>query len=153
VRSEVSINDNVLRITRIFDAPRELVFGFWSTAEKYRQWSGCKEAVKCEVAMDFRVGGSFVQKMWIAVHENTCEFVVSGTYDEIVEPERIVYSAKFGSVAGRVTVEFLVLGKGTKVIVTHEGFPDDFFCQNVARGTDDSFDALESLLGSELALT
>lgn len=44
-----------LQITHTFHAPRPIVFGWWSTAEKVRQWSGCEAATNCEVTMDFRV--------------------------------------------------------------------------------------------------
>ena len=68
MKSEVRISGNRLQITRVFDAPRHLVFGWWTQAEKLQQWSGCKEATKCEIVMDFRVGGSFTQKMQIAAN-------------------------------------------------------------------------------------
>jgi uncharacterized protein YndB with AHSA1/START domain len=143
MKSEISISGNRLQIARIFDAPRRLVFGWWTEAEKLQQWSGCKEATKCEIEMDFRVGGSFTQKMQIA---GAGEFSFSGTYDEIVEPEKIVYHANFGHAVTRVTVEFFEQGKGTKVVLTHEGCPDDFFCKTVSQGTAESLDKLDSLL-------
>jgi len=65
MKSEVKIIGQRLQLTRVFDAPRAVVFGWWSEAEKLQQWSGCKETTKCEVEMDFRVGGSFTQKMHI----------------------------------------------------------------------------------------
>jgi len=149
MKSEVSINGNRLQVTRVFNAPRELVFGFWTTAEKYRQWSRCKECVECEVAMDFRVGGAFTQTMQLALHGEMHQFTVTGAYDEIVEPERIRYSANFGPFTARVTVEFFEQGQDTKVVVTHEGLPDEFFVRNVAQGTSESFDKLEHLLASQ----
>src|ERR1700675_2125632 len=93
MKSEVKISGNRLQITRVFDAPRQLVFAWWTQAEKLQQWSGCKAATKCEIEMDFRVGGSFTQKMHIA---GAGEFSFTGKYDEIVEPERISYHADFG---------------------------------------------------------
>lgn len=146
MKSDVAIGGNSLQIARVFDAPRPLVFAFWTQAEKLRQWSGCKEATRCEIAMDFRVGGSFTQKMQIAANGGTCEFLFTGTYDEIVEPERIVYRANFGPVVTRVIVEFFEQGEGTKVVLTHEGCPDDFFRQSVSQGTCESLDKLDSLL-------
>ena len=119
--SDVRISGNRLQITRVFNAPRRLVFGWWTRAEKLQQWSGCKEATQCEIVMDFRVGGSFTQKMQIAVQGGTCEFSLSGTYDEIVEPERIVYDANFGQAVVRVIVEFFEQGTSTRVVLTHEG--------------------------------
>src|SRR5580704_16470470 len=124
MKSEVKISSKRLQMTRVFDAPRHIVFGWWASAEKLRQWSGCKGATSCEIKMDFRIGGSFTQKMQIA---GAGEFSFSGTYDEIVEPERIVYRAHFGPVTTRVVVEFFELGNGTKLVLTHEGFPDECF--------------------------
>jgi uncharacterized protein YndB with AHSA1/START domain len=66
MKSEVTVQGNAVQITRVFDAPRDVVFGYWTQAEKLEKWSGCKEATKCEIQMDFRVGGSFTQKMHIA---------------------------------------------------------------------------------------
>ena len=149
MNSDVRIDGNRLQVTRVFHAPRELVFGWWTQAEKLRRWSGCKEATQCEIVMDFRVGGSFTQKMQIAVNGETCEFSFSGTYDEIVEPERIVYHANFGHAIVRVIVEFFEQGKSTKVVLTHEGCPDDFFCKTVSQGTSESLDKLDSLVASQ----
>ena len=59
MKSEVKITGNRLQITRIFDAPRERVFAAWTERDLLQQWSGCKEATKVEIEMDFRVGGSF----------------------------------------------------------------------------------------------
>src|SRR5580704_2242601 len=130
MKSEVKISGDRMEITRVFDAPRELVFSWWTQAEKLQQWSGCKDATKCEIEMDFRVGGSFTQKMQIA---GAGEFSFSGKYDDIVEPERIVYHANFGPASTRVVVEFFEEGKSTKVVLTHEGFPDEVFCKNVSQ--------------------
>jgi uncharacterized protein YndB with AHSA1/START domain len=146
MKSEVRINGNRLEITRVFDAPRHLVFGWWTKADKLQQWSGCKEATKCEVDMDFRVGGSFTQRMRIA---GAGEFSFSGTYDEIAEPERIVYHANFGQIVTRVIVEFFEQGQGTKVVLTHEACPDESFSKTVSQGTIESLDKLDSLLASQ----
>ena len=149
MKSEVNISGNRLRITRDFEAPRPLVFSYWTKAEKLERWSTCKEAVKCEVVMDFRVGGSFTQKMTLAVHGENCEYSVTGTYDEIVEPERIVYQANFGFFTSTVTVEFSEQGMGTRVVLTHDGLPDEGFGRNVSIGTDESFDKLDSMLAAQ----
>jgi uncharacterized protein YndB with AHSA1/START domain len=100
--------------------------------------------------MDFRVGGSFSQKMQIAADGGMCEFSFSGQYDEIVEPEKIVYHADFGFAVTRVSVEFFEQGQDTKVVLTQEGLPDDSFCRNVAQGTSESFDKLDPFVASEV---
>ena len=135
-----------LQITRAFDAPRELVFSWWTEGEKMQQWSGCKEAARCEIQMDFRVGGGFTQKMQI---RGKGEFTITAKYDEIVVPERIAYHVNLGFGVTRVVLEFFEQGDKTKVVLTQEGFPDDFLSQTVSHGTTESFDKLDSILASE----
>jgi uncharacterized protein YndB with AHSA1/START domain len=142
VKSEVEINGSRLRITRVFDAPRTVLFGWWKQAEKLQQWSGCKDCTRCEIEMDFRVAGGFVQKMQLA---GAGEFTLRGTYEEIIEPERIVYSANMGPVVTRVTVEFVEQGRGTKVVLEHDGLPDEFLCKTVSQGTTESLEKLAVL--------
>jgi len=72
------------QITRVFDAPRPLVFAWWTQAESYSSGSGCKAATKCEIEMDFRCGGWFTQKM---LYAGAGEFSFTASTDEIVEPE------------------------------------------------------------------
>jgi uncharacterized protein YndB with AHSA1/START domain len=143
MKSEVKISGNRLQITRVFDAPRQLVFVWWTQAERLQQWSGCKAATKCEIEMDFRVGGSFTQKMHIA---GAGEFSFTGKYDEIVEPERISYHAEFGQAITRVVVEFFEQGNQTRVVLTHDGFPHESFCKTVSQGTTESLDKLAAML-------
>jgi uncharacterized protein YndB with AHSA1/START domain len=135
-----------LQITRVFEAPRELVFSWWTEGEKMQQWSGCKEATHCEIQMDFRVGGGFTQRMQIG---GKGVFTITAKYDEIVEPERIVYQADLGFGVTRVVIEFFEQGDKTKVVLIQEGFPDDFLSQTVSHGTTESFDKLDSILARE----
>ena len=146
MKSEVKISGNRIQISWVFDAPRPLVFAWWTQAEKLQQWSGCKAATKCEIEMDFRVGGSFTQKMHIA---GAGEFSFTGMYDEIVEPERISYHADFGQAITRVVVEFFEQGNRTRVVLTHDGFPNESFCKTVSEGTTESLDKLASMLADQ----
>ena len=52
-----------LSITRIFDAPRELVWKAWTNPEMFRKWWGPK-GFTCPVSrIDFRVGGKYLSCM------------------------------------------------------------------------------------------
>jgi len=143
MKSEVKIEGNRLQVTRVFDAPRHLVFGAWKDPVLLRQWWGCKDTTKVECEMDFRVGGSLSYKMNIT---GAGEFSYTGQYDEIVEPEKIAYHWGFGAATMRVSVEFIEQGGRTKLILTQEGFPDQSMCQFVSQGTDEAFDKLDRLL-------
>jgi uncharacterized protein YndB with AHSA1/START domain len=148
MKSEVKVGDNRLQITRIFDAPRHLVFAFWKEVDRLQQWWGCKDTTKVDCTMDFRVGGSFTCVMQIS---GAGEFSYKGQYDEIVEPERIAFHADFGTTTTRVVVEFIDLPPGaqTKMVLTQVGFPAQSICEMVSQGTSESFDKLDSLLASQ----
>ena len=131
-----------LRIVREFPAPRAEVFSWWAAPEKLCQWSGCKEATSCHVEMDFRVGGSFTQRMQL---QRLGEFVITGRYEEIVRPERIVYVADLRFAKSRVVVEFTEAAGGTRVTLSQEGLDSAMVFDNVSRGTSESFAKLEAL--------
>jgi uncharacterized protein YndB with AHSA1/START domain len=135
-----------LQITRVFDAPRHVVFRWWSSGEKLQQWSGCKEATHCEVQMDFRVGGGFTQKMHIGGKDT---FTITATYNEIVEQERTVYHVDLGVAVTRVQVEFFDEAGKTKVVLTQDGFPDEMSVKIVTGGTTESLEKLESIFAAE----
>jgi uncharacterized protein YndB with AHSA1/START domain len=150
MKSEVTIGDNRLQVTRIFNAPRQLVFVFWKEVERIKQWWGCKDTTKVECQMDFRVGGTFTYVMQIT---GAGEFSYKGQYDEIVEPEKIAYHADFGGTVTRVVVEFFDLGAQTKMVLTQVGFPAQEICKMVSQGTTEAFDKLDALVASEALVT
>ena len=147
MKSDVQVTGKHFRITRVFDAPRAMVFDWWRDAGKLQQWSGCKEATKCEVEMDFRVGGSFTQKMQIA---NRCEFVISGRYEEIRVPEKIGYRLDLGHAITQVTIEFFEEGDQTRVVLTQHGFPDENSCSIVSHGSEESLEKLGTILAGQI---
>jgi uncharacterized protein YndB with AHSA1/START domain len=85
--------DQELVLTRVFDAPRRLVFDAWTKPELVRQWllgpPGWSMPV-CEI--DLRVGGKY---RYVWRHENGNEMGMGGIYREILPPERIVATEKF----------------------------------------------------------
>lgn len=143
MKSEINIEGDRLQIKRSFNASRDRVFGWWTKAEKLQQWSGCEGATSCKITMDFRVGGTFTQTMQI---RGAGEFTFTGRYEEIVEPERIVYRATFGPATTRVTVEFNERNSGTEVVIAHDGCPDAGFMKNISQGTTESLETLQTLL-------
>ena len=109
--------------TRVYDAPRELVFEVWTDPKHLSQWWGPDGFTTTTSAFDMRVGG-----VW--------RFVMHGpdgrdyqnriTYDEIVKPERIVYHHGGGDnvepVQFRTTVTFEDLDGKTRLTL-HAVFP------------------------------
>jgi uncharacterized protein YndB with AHSA1/START domain len=57
--TEVITGDRELTITRIFDAPRELVFRAWTTPEHLMRWFAPNGFTVPSCEVDFRVGGKY----------------------------------------------------------------------------------------------
>jgi uncharacterized protein YndB with AHSA1/START domain len=87
-------NDREIVITRVFDAPRDLVFEAFTDPELIKRWllgpDGWSMPV-CEV--DLRVGGT-LRYLWRNDAEGH-QFGMTGGYREIVRPERIVHVEKY----------------------------------------------------------
>ena len=45
--------------------------------------------------------------------------------------------------------EFFEQGNGTRVVLTHDGFPNESFCKTASEGTTESLDKLASMLGDQ----
>jgi len=79
-----------LVITRIFDAPREIVFKAWTEPERLERWWGPKGFTNPVCEVDVRPGGA------IRIHMRGPDGVVypmTGVFRDIVEPERLVFSS------------------------------------------------------------
>ena len=84
-------------VTRIFNAPRELVWKAWTDPEYVMQWWGPKGFTTPVCKMDFRVGGKFLCCMRSPDGQ---EFWNAGEYHEIVPHEKIVSSMYFADAQG-----------------------------------------------------
>jgi uncharacterized protein YndB with AHSA1/START domain len=111
-------SDREIAMTREFDAPRDLVFTAFSSAEHMAQWWGPRDMQIPVCEVDFRPGGA-----WHAVHRDPSgtEYGFHGEYREIVRPERIVWTFEFEGMPGHISVETLVfedLGDRTRLVGT-----------------------------------
>lgn len=84
-------------ISRVFDAPRALVWEAWTNPKYVMQWWGPKDFTAPSCQIDFRVGGKFLYCMRTPDgHEGWS----AGEYHEIVLHEKIVYSMYFSDSKG-----------------------------------------------------
>jgi uncharacterized protein YndB with AHSA1/START domain len=101
-------------VTRLFDAPRALVFEAWTKAEHVTHWwdpSGAPLAV-CEI--DLRPNGAF--RFVNRAPDGGEGHSFSGIYREIVPPEKLVFG--FPSSPGVSTLVFTEQGNKTKLTMT-----------------------------------
>ena len=86
-----------LVITRVFDAPRALVWEAWTNPKYVMQWWGPKGFTAPVCKIDFRVGGKF---LFCMKSPDGQEGWNGGEYHEIVLHEKIVYSMYFADSNG-----------------------------------------------------
>ena len=79
--------DREIVITRVFDAPRELVFEAWTEAKHMTQWWGPRFFTNSICEMDVRPGGAYRIVMRGA---DGVEYPITGVYREVRKPERLV---------------------------------------------------------------
>jgi len=86
-----------LVITRVFDAPRELVFKAWTEPKRLMRWWGPKGFTSPVCKIDLRPGGVFLNCMR---SPDGKDYWSQGVYREIVKPERIVCTDTFADEKG-----------------------------------------------------
>jgi uncharacterized protein YndB with AHSA1/START domain len=144
-------SDQEIRMTRLFDAPRQLVFDAMTKPEHVKRWWGCLSegysVPVCEI--DLRPGGA-----WRFVNRHpTGEAVFYGEYREITPPSRLVFTEIFEPYPDSVSVvtaEFTDEGGKTRFTATVR-YPsldvrDMVLATGMARGAAISYDRLEDLV-------
>ena len=158
---EANQDNKELVITRIFDAPRELVWKAWTEPERFMRWWGPKDFTSPACKIDLRLGGKYLNCMR---GPDGQDYWSTGVYREIVEPERIVYTDSFADEHGnvvpashyglsagfplelQVTVTFEDYGGKTKMTLKHVGIPAGEMSDMTGAGWNESFDKLAESL-------
>ena len=86
----------VLTLTRVFDAPRELVWTAYTDPKHIVKWMFAQDWESPFAETDVRQGGAFRIGMRPADHSEE-GFTVEGTYREVVNPERLFKSSATGA--------------------------------------------------------
>jgi uncharacterized protein YndB with AHSA1/START domain len=149
--------DREIAMTRVFDAPRGLVFDAFTKPELVRRWllgpSGWTMPV-CEI--DLRVGGRY-RYVWRKA--GVPDMGMGGVFREIVPAERIVATESFDDPwyegealdttvfdeqSGRTTVTMTML-------LASKEIRDKILKSGMERGVAESYDRLEEILASQAA--
>lgn len=145
--NRTQVGDREVTITRVFDAPREVVWKAWTEPEQFAQWFGGPPYVTPpeRVSLDVRPGGEWRATM--VSEEDGSELPFAGEYREVIEPERLVLTFADPADPGNpnvevLTVTFTDLGDKTEVVAHQAGhLPQDEYTQ-LAEGYSSFFDQL-----------
>jgi uncharacterized protein YndB with AHSA1/START domain len=127
----VQATSNGFTISKMFDAPRELVFTAWTDPGLFSQWFGTREAIVPHetIEMDLRPGGSWSAGM---ILQDGAETTWRGTYREVDPPARLVFTMTdqpSASPADTVSVDLIDASGKTEMTMTVTGAnssADDF---------------------------
>ena len=149
--------DHEIVMTRVLDAPRQLVFDAFTKPELLKRWLGALEGWEfavCEI--DLRVGGKY---RWLWKNTDGMQMGISGVYREIIPPEKIVSTERFDEAwyPGEGLGTILLTEEGGKTTVkqtvryeTREA-RDGVLKSPMETGVTASYNQLEQLLLSMVA--
>ena len=142
-----------LTITRIFNAPRELVFKAWTDPKQLAKWWGPKTFTNPVCEVDLKLGGTLRIVMRAP---DGGEYPMQGIFREIVPPSRLVFTNialdKDGHhiIEGLTTVTFAEDGGKTKLTLQTRGVAVvDYaaaYLQGMEAGWTQSLEKLEALV-------
>jgi uncharacterized protein YndB with AHSA1/START domain len=137
-------------LTRVFDAPRELVYKACTDPDLVAKWWGPRSLTTEVAKMEARPGGS-----WRFVQRDSAgnEFAFHGVYHDVVPTERSVSTFEFEGVPGHVALETTTyedLGGKTR-LTTQTVFQtvedrDGMVKSGMESGATESMDRLAELL-------
>ncbi|HBM88201.1 MAG: SRPBCC domain-containing protein [Parvibaculaceae bacterium] len=137
-----------LTLTRVFNAPRPLVFQMWADADHKSQWWRPKVFTLVDSAENFRPGGD-----WMSIMEAPSgnRYRMEGTYKEIVENELIVFSHHWVEDGQRgpatlITVTFEDDREGTRLTFTQSLIENEADRNDQQNGWNEFLDMLSASL-------
>jgi uncharacterized protein YndB with AHSA1/START domain len=154
-------NSRELTITRVFDAPRALVWKAWTDPQQLMRWWGPKDYTSPFCKIDLRVGGKYLFCMRSPEGQ---DYWSTGVFRELVSMERIVLTDSFADEQGNVvpasyygmgedfpqelevTVTLEEVGDKTRMTLRHAGMPEGEMREQTRAGWNESFDKLAESL-------
>jgi uncharacterized protein YndB with AHSA1/START domain len=143
--------DREIVLTRVFDAPRHLVFEAFTKPELLKRWFGPHgwSLVVCEI--DLQVGGAW---RFVLRGPDGTDMGMSGVYREIVPGERSVHTEAFDDYPGDSVVTTVLTehdGRTTltaTVLYESQEIRDAVVKSGMEHGAAESYDRLAELLPS-----
>lgn len=150
-----------LVITRVFDAPVELVWKAWTDPEQLVRWWGPKNFASPVCKIDFRVGGKY---LFCMRDPDGKDYWSTGVFREIIPLKKFVYTDSFADAEGNIvppsaygmdgeipdmfinTITFEDIDGKTRMTTISSGFPEGEDRELASQGWNESLDKLAASL-------
>jgi uncharacterized protein YndB with AHSA1/START domain len=139
----------MLRLSRRFSRPPEVVFRAWTNPDNIRRWWSPAGWTPAEMEVDLRVGGSY--RLGMRRIEDGDTVYVHGRFLEVFAPRKLIYTWKWENAfeqmpETQVTVSFIESEGGTEMELIHEPLPEISMCLRVRAGWLDAWQRLKKVL-------
>jgi uncharacterized protein YndB with AHSA1/START domain len=148
MNDSTAVAEQEITITRVFDAPRELVFAAWTDPDQLARWFGPAglETPRDSIEIDLRVGG----RLHLRMEGGGMEYGLRYEIVELAEPELLVLRSdpmpEVGLHHATLTrIELAEEDGKTRLTLTDGPYPEDGG-RHAGVGWQQSFDKLEQVL-------
>ena len=144
------VSDTELRLTREFDAPRELVFKAMTDPALLSRWWGPRRYRTVVDELDVRPGGKWRMRN---IGADGDEHAFRGEFREVVPSERVVWTFEYVPLPGHISVETMTLTEreGRTLLVVRDQFSskedlDGMVNSGMESGARESYERLDEVL-------
>jgi uncharacterized protein YndB with AHSA1/START domain len=153
-----------LIVTRILDAPIEMVWKAWTDPEHVKRWWGPKNYTSPTCKIDLREGGKYIFCMHSPIDQGDQDMYTTGVYKKIVPMERLEFTQSLSDKDGnkiepfqvgmppdfpkeiRTQIVFRAIGNLTELTITEFDWPVSQMSVYSYAGMHQSIDKLSASL-------
>jgi len=142
--------DTTIKVTKKFDAPKEMIWKIWTDPELIPQWWGPRKYKTVIDKYDLRVGGEW---RFLQTDEEGNEFAFHGVFKEIDEPKKVVQTFVFEPMPDKELTDTLTIEEvdGKTTITTISQFAnkedrDGMIASGMESGQKEGFERTEELI-------
>lgn len=149
-------SDREIRMIRVFDAPRTMVYDAFTTCELLRRWFGPHGYSLSVCEGDFKAGGGW---RFVVRGPDGSEMGMRGKIREMVRPDHLVHIETFDDYPGEALVTTTFVEQRGKTTVTinllyeSKQVRDAVVSSGMEHGAAESYDRLAEYLASSTATT
>jgi uncharacterized protein YndB with AHSA1/START domain len=156
--AEQQLSPNAVRLERTYEAPPELVWELWTTAEGIEEW-WAPDGFESRVSeLDLRPGGRLTYTMTATAPEQIAFMNSAGmplatesrkTFTEVARPTRLAYRSLIDFVPDHEPYEHLTVvdikpaGDRTTVVMSIDPMHDEIWTERIVAGRNNELDNLE----------